>query len=93
MFLLCSCFRELAIKYYLKIVCLFTGLGFRFLCCFLEKAQCCNKRSPRSTEPGVTLSLGTKTVTEVKPAVTEAALLLVLEKLFEVVLNLPWINR
>lgn len=28
-----------------------------------------------------------------KPAVTEAALLLVLEKFFEVVLNLPTVNR
>lgn len=37
--------------------------------------------------------VGSKEVVEPKPAVTEAALLLVLEKFFEVVLNLPKVNR
>lgn len=32
-------------------------------------------------------------VVEPKPAVTETALLMVLEKFFEVVLNLPTVNR
>ncbi|PSR90954.1 Transmembrane protein like [Actinidia chinensis var. chinensis] len=64
-----------------------------FSAAFLKKHSVATKGVTRSTEPGVTLSLGTKTVTEAKPAVTEAALLLVLEKLFEVVLNLPTINR
>lgn len=39
------------------------------------------------------MSIGSRTVAEAKPAVTEAALLLVLEKFFEVVLNLPTVNR
>ena len=64
-----------------------------FSAAFLKKHSVATKGVTRSAEPGVTLSLGTKTVTEVKPAVTEAALLLVLENLFEVVLNLPLINR
>lgn len=36
---------------------------------------------------------GTKEVVEPKVAVTETALLAVLEKFFEVVLNLPTVNR
>lgn len=34
-----------------------------------------------------------KAVAEPKPAITEAALLVVLEKFFQVVLNLPSVNR
>ena len=37
--------------------------------------------------------VGKREVSEPKPAVTEAALLLVLEKFFEVVLNFPGVNR
>ncbi|WMV13685.1 hypothetical protein MTR67_007070 [Solanum verrucosum] len=39
------------------------------------------------------VTIEAKTSVETKPAVTEAALLLVLEKFFEVVLNLPTVNR
>lgn len=39
------------------------------------------------------VSIEAKTSVETKPAVTEEALLLVLEKFFEVVLNLPTLNR
>lgn len=37
--------------------------------------------------------VGTKGVVAPKPAATEAALLVVLEKFFEVILNLPTVNR
>lgn len=37
--------------------------------------------------------VGSNQAMELKPAVTEAALLVVLEKFFEVVLNLPTISR
>uniref|UniRef100_M1BIB8 Uncharacterized protein n=1 Tax=Solanum tuberosum TaxID=4113 RepID=M1BIB8_SOLTU len=39
------------------------------------------------------MTIEAKTSMETKPAVTEAALLLVQEKFFEVVLNLPTVNR
>ncbi|KAH6831374.1 alpha/beta-Hydrolases superfamily protein [Perilla frutescens var. hirtella] len=39
------------------------------------------------------VKVGTRTTIEVKPAITEAALLLLLEKVFGVVLNHPSINR
>lgn len=39
------------------------------------------------------VTIETKTSADAKPAVTEAALLVVLEKFFEVVLNLPAVNR
>ncbi|KAL6568815.1 hypothetical protein OROHE_003556 [Orobanche hederae] len=44
-------------------------------------------------EPDVDVKVGTRTSVEVKPALIEVALLLILEKLFGVVLNYPSINR
>lgn len=64
-----------------------------FSAAFLKKNSVATKGVRSSNEPGVNLSIGATTVAEAKPAVTEAALLLVLEKFFEVVLNLPKINR
>ncbi|KAL7162978.1 hypothetical protein ACSBR2_039143 [Camellia fascicularis] len=64
-----------------------------FSAAFLKKNSVTTKGVRSSNEPGVNLSIGATTVAEAKPAVTEAALLLVLEKFFEVVLNLPKINR
>ncbi|KAI7993292.1 Transmembrane protein 53 [Camellia lanceoleosa] len=64
-----------------------------FSAAFLKKNSVATKGVRSSNEPGVSLSIGATTVAEAKPAVTEAALLLVLEKFFEVVLNLPKINR
>lgn len=45
------------------------------------------------SEAGMEVLVGRNQILEVKPAVTEAALLAVLEKLFDVVLNLPTVNR
>lgn len=65
-----------------------------FCAAFLKKHSIATKGVTSSNELGVNLSLGSKTVADAaKPAVTEAALLLVLEKFFEVVLNLPMVNR
>ncbi|GMP92313.1 hypothetical protein CsSME_00042590 [Camellia sinensis var. sinensis] len=64
-----------------------------FSAAFLKKNSVATKGVRSSNEPGVNLSIGATTVAEARPAVTEAALLLVLEKFFEVVLNLPKINR
>ncbi|KAE9454311.1 hypothetical protein C3L33_13785, partial [Rhododendron williamsianum] len=64
-----------------------------FSAAFLKKHSIATKGVTSSNEPGVNLSIGSRTVAEAKPAVTEAALLLVLEKFFEVVLNLPTVNR
>lgn len=45
------------------------------------------------SEPHTEVTVGTRTSIEVKPAITEAALLVLLEKVFGVVLNHPSINR
>ncbi|KAI3472535.1 hypothetical protein Pfo_030686 [Paulownia fortunei] len=58
---------------------------------FLKKNSVATKGSV--IEPDAGLTVGTRTSIEVKPALTEAALLLVLEKFFGVVLNYPSINR
>ncbi|KAK6122499.1 hypothetical protein DH2020_043760 [Rehmannia glutinosa] len=62
-----------------------------FSAAFLKKSSVAMKGS--IIEPNAELTVGTRTSIEVKPALTEAALLLILEKLFGVVLNYPSINR
>ncbi|KAK6122487.1 hypothetical protein DH2020_043773 [Rehmannia glutinosa] len=62
-----------------------------FSAAFLKKSSVATKGS--IIEPNAELTVGTRTSIEVKPALTEAALLLILEKLFGVVLNYPSINR
>lgn len=60
-----------------------------FSAAFLKKQSVATK----GNESGAEVLAGVKTIAEAKPAVTEAALLIVLEKFFEVVLNLPKVNR
>ncbi|KAL0315134.1 UNVERIFIED_CONTAM: hypothetical protein Scaly_2886100 [Sesamum calycinum] len=62
-----------------------------FSAAFLKKNSVATKGSVREADAEVTI--GTRTSIEVKPALTEAALLLILEKFFGVVLNYPSINR
>ncbi|KAL7149701.1 hypothetical protein ABFS83_05G058500 [Erythranthe nasuta] len=62
-----------------------------FSAAFLKKNSVATKGSV--IKPDADLTVGTRTSIEVKPALTEAALLLVLEKFFGVVLNHPPINR
>ncbi|XP_049384123.1 uncharacterized protein LOC125848311 [Solanum stenotomum] len=62
-----------------------------FSAAFLKKNSVATKRIMTLNDRDVTIEA--KTSVETKPAVTEAALLLVLEKFFEVVLNLPTVNR
>lgn len=64
-----------------------------FSAAFLKKYSVATKGFPGSVEPGMGTLVGTKEVSEQKPALTEAALLLVLEKFFGVVLNFPGVNR
>ncbi|XP_059657879.1 uncharacterized protein LOC132304294 [Cornus florida] len=64
-----------------------------FSAAFLKKHSIATKGSMSAKEAGDEVSVGTKSFVEAKPAVTEAALLLVLEKFFGVVLNLPTVNR
>ncbi|KAM7484852.1 hypothetical protein LguiA_000861 [Lonicera macranthoides] len=66
-----------------------------FSAAFLKKQSVATKRCTATNEQrGLQVSGETKTVlVEAKPAITETALLLVLEKFFEVVLNLPAVNR
>uniref|UniRef100_A0A5B6YIN2 Transmembrane protein 53 n=1 Tax=Davidia involucrata TaxID=16924 RepID=A0A5B6YIN2_DAVIN len=64
-----------------------------FSAAFLKKQSVATKGFMSANEPGLEVSVSTENVAEAKPAVTEAALLLILEKFFEVVLNLPTVNR
>lgn len=64
-----------------------------FSAAFLKKHSVATKGTICSNESGMKVLVGSKEVVEPKPAVTEAALLLVLEKFFEVVLSLPKVNR
>ncbi|KAK2965020.1 hypothetical protein RJ639_029426 [Escallonia herrerae] len=64
-----------------------------FSAAFLKKHSVATKGYTRDNEQGIEVSGGTKSLIEAKPAITETALLLVLEKFFEVVLNLPAVNR
>ncbi|KAF8389564.1 hypothetical protein HHK36_024080 [Tetracentron sinense] len=64
-----------------------------FSAAFLKKQSVATKGLEYSEDSGMEILVGTKPVGEPKPAVTEAALLVVLEKFFGVVLNLPTVNR
>lgn len=64
-----------------------------FSAAFLKKQSIATKGLPRSNAAGVEVLVETRNVAEPKPAVAETALLMVLEKFFEVVLNLPSVNR
>lgn len=61
-----------------------------FSAAFLKKSSVAAKGFMNLSEPH---SIEAKTVVDVKPAATEAALLVVLEKVFDLVLNLPTVNR
>ncbi|XP_047967230.1 transmembrane protein 53-like [Salvia hispanica] len=62
-----------------------------FSAAFLKKNSVATKGS--GTEPKTGVTIGNRTTIEVKPGMAEAALLLLLEKVFGVVLNHPSINR
>ncbi|XP_039013207.1 transmembrane protein 53-like [Hibiscus syriacus] len=64
-----------------------------FSAAFLKKHSVATKGFPVSSEPDSGTSAGEKEISVPKPAVTEAALLVVLEKFFGVVLNFPGVNR
>ncbi|KAK8613426.1 hypothetical protein V6N13_101188 [Hibiscus sabdariffa] len=64
-----------------------------FSAAFLKKHSVATKRFPVSSESDTGTLVSEKEVSVPKPALTEAALLVVLEKFFEVVLNFPGVNR
>lgn len=64
-----------------------------FSAAFLKKRSVATKGTTDANESGMDVLVDSTGVVAPKPAVTEAALLLVLEKFFEVVLNLPTVNR
>ncbi|KAE8660944.1 putative glucose regulated repressor protein [Hibiscus syriacus] len=64
-----------------------------FSAAFLKKHSVATKGCPVSSELDTGTLAGEKVVSVPKPAVTEAALLVVLEKFFEVVLNFPGVSR
>ncbi|PON68196.1 Alpha/Beta hydrolase fold containing protein [Parasponia andersonii] len=64
-----------------------------FSAAFLKKNSVATKGVVSLNGSGTEVLVDSKETAEPKPAVTEAALMLVLEKFFEVVLNLPTLNR
>ncbi|CBI35393.3 unnamed protein product, partial [Vitis vinifera] len=64
-----------------------------FSAAFLKTRSVATKGTIRYDESGMEEFVDRKAVAEPKPAITEAALLVVLEKFFQVVLNLPSVNR
>ncbi|KAK9007898.1 hypothetical protein V6N11_074812 [Hibiscus sabdariffa] len=64
-----------------------------FSAAFLKKHSIATKGFAISSESDMGVSVDKSEVSQPKPAITEAALLVVLEKLFDVVLNLPGVNR
>lgn len=64
-----------------------------FSAAFLKKHSVATKGSLSSNELGTGVVGSHVVASDPKPAVTEAALLLILEKFFQVVLNLPSVNR
>ncbi|GLT30935.1 hypothetical protein SLA2020_057080 [Shorea laevis] len=63
-----------------------------FSAAFLKKHSVATKVLAKSSEPDIGVPAGGRSVAEPKPAATEAALLLILENFFKVVLNLPSVN-
>ncbi|XP_027365941.1 transmembrane protein 53 [Abrus precatorius] len=64
-----------------------------FSAAFLKKNSVATKGRVFSDESGIKVSIGGDEGLGVKPAATEAALLLILKKFFEVILHLPSVNR
>ncbi|XP_010103608.2 transmembrane protein 53 [Morus notabilis] len=64
-----------------------------FSAAFLKKYSVATKGVVGTNESGTEALAASKELVEPKPAVTETALLVLLEKFFEVVLNLPTVNR
>ncbi|KAK6931766.1 Protein of unknown function DUF829, TMEM53 [Dillenia turbinata] len=64
-----------------------------FSAAFLKKHSVATKGNPSSGVSDKELPVGSKTLVEPSPAVTEAALLVLLEKFFKVVFKIPTVNR
>ncbi|WCJ38995.1 alpha/beta-Hydrolases superfamily protein [Euphorbia peplus] len=64
-----------------------------FSAAFLKKRSVATKVHTTSNESSIELRVGSTAPAEPKPAATESALLVILEKFFQVVLNLPTVNR
>ncbi|KAL3510196.1 hypothetical protein ACH5RR_029597 [Cinchona calisaya] len=62
-----------------------------FSAAFLKKNSVATKGV--TSEQSATIKEGNKTTVEAKPELTETALLVILKKFFEVVLNIPTVNR
>ncbi|ESW14750.1 hypothetical protein PHAVU_007G014300 [Phaseolus vulgaris] len=64
-----------------------------FSAAFLKKNSVATKRRVFSDESGIKVSIGGEDDLGLKPAVTEAALQLILKKFFGIILDLPSVNR
>ncbi|KAL3591691.1 hypothetical protein D5086_010331 [Populus alba] len=64
-----------------------------FSAAFLKNHSIATRVHMSSKEPDSEALVGSKTHVEPKPAITESALLAILEKFFDVILNLPTVNR
>ena len=64
-----------------------------FSAAFLQKNSVATKGHVIANESGIKVSISSDEASGPKPAPTEAALLLILKKFFEVILYLPTVNR
>ncbi|XP_011022003.1 PREDICTED: transmembrane protein 53-like [Populus euphratica] len=64
-----------------------------FSAAFLKNHSIATRVHMSSKESDMEVLVGSKTLVEPKPAITESALLAILEKFFDVILNLPTVNR
>ena len=86
------------LRFYVRLVdmILIIWLSFQvwasgFSAAFLKKNSVATKGRVFSDESGIKVSIGSEDWR--KPALTEAALLLILKKFFEIILDLPSVNR
>nr|KYP69236.1 Transmembrane protein 53 [Cajanus cajan] len=84
----------LAVLYnFFAIIYIITVWASGFSAAFLKKNSVATKGRVFSNESGIKVSIGSEDDLGLKPAATEAALLLILKKFFEVILYLPSVNR
>lgn len=88
------------LRFYVRLVdmILIIWLSFQvwasgFSAAFLKKNSVATKGRVFSDQSGIKVSIGSEDDLGLKPALTEAALLLILKKFFEIILDLPSVNR
>ncbi|KAF9682006.1 hypothetical protein SADUNF_Sadunf05G0062400 [Salix dunnii] len=77
----------------IELIHMFVVWASGFSAAFLKKHSVATKVHMSSKESDMEVLVGSKTLVQPKPAIIESALLAILEKFFDVILNLPTVNR